>query len=216
VSIVQAVLWINARSISHWVWSSTRGNWIAWLAASGLPNGYEERGDTVAFAWSAAGSGAHQHQQTDVVAHDRVLILQVAVQPQALARQMLPDDRHSQVGAVHTAVLHREGVTVKACVVGAAPCFGEQRLPFLAGQAAAVPAGPGVLAPVIENRMLSFSRSSGRISRSMNSSVFASRPTRSSGSVKSMGTALLAADLISSAGLSRTRPIRWQPPLSPA
>ena len=39
VSISQAVLWISARSISHWVCSSTSGNWIAWLAASGLPNG---------------------------------------------------------------------------------------------------------------------------------------------------------------------------------
>src|SRR6516225_4245593 len=39
VSISQAVLWISARSISHWVCSSTRGNWIAWLAASGVPNG---------------------------------------------------------------------------------------------------------------------------------------------------------------------------------
>src|SRR5215470_15466453 len=39
VSISQAVLWISARSISHCVCSSTSGNWIAWLAASGLPNG---------------------------------------------------------------------------------------------------------------------------------------------------------------------------------
>ena len=42
-SISQAVLWISARSISHWVWSSTSGNWIAWLAASGLPNGRRSR-----------------------------------------------------------------------------------------------------------------------------------------------------------------------------
>ena len=32
-------MWISARSISHWVWSSTSGNWIAWFVASGLPKG---------------------------------------------------------------------------------------------------------------------------------------------------------------------------------
>ncbi len=34
-----AVLWMSALSISHCVCSSTSGNWIAWLLASGLPNG---------------------------------------------------------------------------------------------------------------------------------------------------------------------------------
>ena len=38
-SMPHAVLWISARSISHWVCSSTSGNWIPWLVASGLPNG---------------------------------------------------------------------------------------------------------------------------------------------------------------------------------
>src|SRR5215469_16858524 len=38
-SMPHAVLWTSARSISACVCSSTSGNWIAWLLASGLPNG---------------------------------------------------------------------------------------------------------------------------------------------------------------------------------
>ena len=38
-----AVFWISRRSMSHCVCSSTSGNWIAWLAASGLPNGLRSR-----------------------------------------------------------------------------------------------------------------------------------------------------------------------------
>ena len=37
--MLHAVLWMSARSISPCVCSSTSGNWIAWLLASGLPNG---------------------------------------------------------------------------------------------------------------------------------------------------------------------------------
>ena len=40
--MLQAVLWISARSISAWVCSSTSGNWMAWLLASGLPNGLRD------------------------------------------------------------------------------------------------------------------------------------------------------------------------------
>ena len=162
------------------------------------------------------GAIVQHQQQTDVVAHDRVLILQVAVQPQAVARQMLPDDRHSQVGAVHTAVLHREGVTVKAGVVGTAPCFGEQRLPFLAGQAAAVSVGPGVLAPVIEKPdvvVLPLQRADLTLDELIDLREQAGEVL---GEREIHGTALLAAGLLSSAGLSRTRPTRWQPLLSPA
>ena len=44
LSISQAVLRISRRSISHWVASSTSGHWIAWLSASGLPNGLRGAG----------------------------------------------------------------------------------------------------------------------------------------------------------------------------
>jgi hypothetical protein len=60
-----------------------------------------------------------QHQQqADVVAHDRVLVLQVAVQAEALAGQVLADHRHAQVGAVPAAVLLRERVPEVAGRVG--------------------------------------------------------------------------------------------------
>ena len=92
-----------------------------------------------------------QHQQQpDVVAHDRVLVLQVAVQAEALAGQVLADDRHAQVGAVPAAVLPRERVPVVPGCVGPAPGLGEQRLPLAAGQPAAIPVGPGVLPAVVE------------------------------------------------------------------
>ncbi|MNL33284.1 hypothetical protein D3C87_1551870 [compost metagenome] len=42
-SISQAVLRISRRSISTWVASSTSGNWMAWLTASGLPKGLRAR-----------------------------------------------------------------------------------------------------------------------------------------------------------------------------
>ena len=92
-----------------------------------------------------------QHQQQpDVVAHDRVFVLQVAVQAETLAGQVLADHRHAQVGAVPAAVLLRERVPVVAGRVGPPPGLGQQRLPLAAGQAAAVPVGPGVLAAVVE------------------------------------------------------------------
>ena len=92
-----------------------------------------------------------QHQQqADVVGHDRVLVLQVAVQAETLAGQVLADHRHAQVGAVPAAVLFRERVPEVAGRVGAPARLGQQRLPFAAGQAAAVPVGPGVFPAVVE------------------------------------------------------------------
>ena len=80
--------------------------------------------DPVVFLLRAA---VVQHQQqADVVAHDRVLVLQVAVQAEALAGQVLADDRHAQVGAVPAAVLPRERVPVVACGVGPPPGLGQQ------------------------------------------------------------------------------------------
>src|SRR5215472_4930871 len=92
-----------------------------------------------------------QHQQQpDVVAHDRVLVLQVAVQAEALAGQVLADHRHAQVGAVPAAAGLGERVPEVPGRVGPAPGLGEQRLPLAGGQAAAVPVGPGVFPAVVE------------------------------------------------------------------
>ena len=80
-----------------------------------------------------------------------VLVLQVAVQAEALAREVLADDRHAEVGAVLAAVLLRERVAVvarrrrPAGAPRASSC-----LPLLVGQPAAVPVGAGVLPAVVE------------------------------------------------------------------
>jgi hypothetical protein len=108
--------------------------------------------DPLGFLFRAA---VVQHQQqADVVAHDRVLVLQVAVQAEALARQVLADHRHAQVGAVPAAVLFRERVPEVAGRVGAPARLGQQRLPLAAGQPAAVPVGPGVLPAVVEEPLV--------------------------------------------------------------
>src|SRR5205823_14166430 len=57
---------------------------------------------------------------------------------------------HGQVGAVAAAVRRREGEAEVAGGVGPAAHLGQQRLPLLAREAAAVPVGPGVLPAVVE------------------------------------------------------------------
>jgi len=97
------------------------------------------------------GAAVVQHQQQrDVVTHDRVLVLEIAVQAEALAGQVLADDRHAEVGPVPAAVFLRERIPVVAGRVGPPPGLGEQRLPVAAGQPAAVPVGSGVLPAVVE------------------------------------------------------------------
>ena len=92
-----------------------------------------------------------QHQQqADVVAHDGVLVLQVAVQAQALGGQVLADHGHAQVGAVPAAVFGRERVPVVTGRVRSPGRLGQQRFPLTGGQPATIPVGPGVLPAVIE------------------------------------------------------------------
>ena len=91
----------------------------------------------------------HQ-QQPDVVADDRVLVLQVVVEAKTLAGEVLADHGHAEVGALLSAVLLRERVAVVAGRVGASAGLAQQRLPLLVGKSAAVPVGAGVLAAVVE------------------------------------------------------------------
>jgi hypothetical protein len=92
-----------------------------------------------------------QHQQQpDVVADDHVLVLQVAMQAKSLARQVFADHCHAQVGAVPAPVFGGKGVPVMPGGIRPAHRLGQQRLPFPAGQAAAVPVRAGVFAPVVE------------------------------------------------------------------
>jgi hypothetical protein len=68
-----------------------------------------------------------QHQQQpDVVTHDRVLVLQIAVQAEALAGQVLTDHRHAKVGPVPAAVFPRERIAVMTGRVGPPPGLFEQ------------------------------------------------------------------------------------------
>ena len=96
------------------------------------------------------GAVLQHQQQADVVADDRVLVLQVVVQSESLRRQVLADHRHPEVGAVSPAELLREGVAVVPGGVGKPAGLAEQRLPLLVGQAAALPVGAGVLPAVVE------------------------------------------------------------------
>ena len=100
------------------------------------------------------GAVVQHQQQTDVVADDRRLVLQVVVQPEPRAGEVLADDGHAQVGAVATAVLLWEGIAVVAGGVGAPAHLAEELLPLLVRQAAALPVGAGVLAPVVEEAVV--------------------------------------------------------------
>ena len=96
------------------------------------------------------GAVLQHQQQADVVADDRVLVLQVVVQAEALGGEVLADDRHPEVRAVLAAVLLRERVAVVAGLVGQPTGLAEQRLPLVVRQAAAIPVGAGVLPAVVE------------------------------------------------------------------
>ena len=115
----------------------------------------------------------HQHHAEDV-ADDRVLGLQVAVQPEALRREVLADDGHAEVGAVHPAEPLRVRVAVDAGGVG--PLARASRIRSSHSLFGRPPRSQSVRASSrrwSRKRMLSFSCSSGLISRSMKSSIFA-------------------------------------------
>ena len=82
-----------------------------------------------------------EHQDEGVVADDRVFVLQVVVQAQALGGQVLADHRHGQVGAVLAAHLLGPGEAQVTGLVGQLAGLGQQLFPFLLGQAAGVPVG---------------------------------------------------------------------------
>ena len=91
----------------------------------------------------------HQHQ-ADVVADDRVFVLQIVVQAEAFRREVLADHRHAEVRAVFAAVFLRERIAVVAGVVGEFARLREQRFPLFGRQAAAVPVGARVFAAMVE------------------------------------------------------------------
>ena len=66
----------------------------------------EEAGHPLRLLLVGAEVAHHQHRRE--VADDRALVLQVVVQPEALGREVLADDRHLEVGGVAAAVLGRQ------------------------------------------------------------------------------------------------------------
>ena len=79
-----------------------------------------------------------------------MLVLQVVVQSEALAREVLSDDRHAEVRAVLAAELLRQRVPVVPGSVGEPPGLAEQLLPLLVREPLVVPIGARILATVIE------------------------------------------------------------------
>ncbi len=90
------------------------------------------------------------HDDLREVADDRRLVLQVVVQSETLVRQVFPDHRHVDVGAVAAAELRRQTVAQPARRVGAPAHLVEQVLPLPPRDAAVVPVGAGVLATLVE------------------------------------------------------------------
>ena len=72
------------------------------------------------------------------------------MQPEALVRQVFPDDRHVDVGAVAAAELRRQAVAQPAGLVGAPAHLAEQVLPLPPRDAAVVPVGARILAALVE------------------------------------------------------------------
>ena len=90
------------------------------------------------------------HDDLREVADDRRLVLQVVVQAETLVRQMFPDDRHVEVGAVAATERRRQAVAQPARLVGAPAHLGEQILPLPRRDAVVVPVGAGVLPTLVE------------------------------------------------------------------
>ena len=88
------------------------------------------------------GSELLEHQDEGVVPDDRVLVLEVVVQAQALGGQVLADYGHGQVRAALAAHLRGPGEAQVSGLVSQLAGLTQEILPLMAGQAAAVPVGP--------------------------------------------------------------------------
>ena len=91
-----------------------------------------------------------EHQDEGVVADDGVLVLQVVVQAQPLGGQVLADHRQFQLRPALAAKFFGPAEAQMAGGVGAFAGLAQQGLPFLLRQAAGLPVGAFVLAPMVE------------------------------------------------------------------
>jgi hypothetical protein len=100
------------------------------------------------------GAVVEHQEQTDVVADDRRLVLQVVVQAEPLAGKVLANDGHAKVRAIVAAVLLRERIPVVAGRVRPSAHLGKKLLPLRVRQAAPVPVRPGILPAVVEEPLV--------------------------------------------------------------
>ena len=102
---------------------------------------------------AGAAEVAHHHDERKI-ADDRVLVLQIVVQPETLRREMLANHRHPQVRAAVAAVLARQREAIEAGAVSAAARFRQQLFPFASRQAAALEIGARPFAAMIEEALV--------------------------------------------------------------
>ena len=91
-----------------------------------------------------------EHRDEGEVADNRMLILQIVVQAQALCCEMLADHRHPQVGAILAAIFLRRGKAPVPGGIGAALRLAQQLFPVVARQAAIVEIGARPFAAMVE------------------------------------------------------------------
>ena len=91
-----------------------------------------------------------EHRDEGEVADDRVFVLKVVVEAEALAREMLADHRHPEVAAVLPAIAFRRGEAPMPGRVGAAGGLLEQLLPLVPGQPARFEIRARIFAAVVE------------------------------------------------------------------
>jgi hypothetical protein len=84
------------------------------------------------------------------IADDRMLVLQIVVQAEALGRKMLADHGHPEVGAVLAAIALRDREAQMAGGVGEVLRLAQQRFPFMPRQAAVVEIGARPFAAMVE------------------------------------------------------------------
>ena len=96
------------------------------------------------------GAEVAEHQHGRKIANDRAFVLQIVVQPEPLRGEVLADDRHRKVGAILAAVFFRQRVAIVPRLVGAPAHLGQQRLPFVAWQAAIFEIGARPFAAMVE------------------------------------------------------------------
>ena len=70
-----------------------------------------------------------QHQDLREIADYGMFVLEIIVQAEALFGEMLADNCHAKIGAIHTTVLLWEWIAIKAGTIRQAFSLRQQRLP---------------------------------------------------------------------------------------